>query len=174
MTPTKTQTKTDDIYVTFRKLLRRSQAIEVMYRDRSDFLVLSSLREGKPVYVSRSFKWNGREWGRGEQFTCPMGDLQRLSAIMEKGGRILITEQEQKDREEWTRIKPVVDALRPAIDTARDKRAEANAASMAAVEAERAAQFAKGHAADTAQWADTAERKAGELLGQFDLTGIEI
>jgi hypothetical protein len=133
----------DSIYDTYQAVCKRMNDIDISYRNRSDHLVLADLREGKAVIVARGFKAFDKDWQPGEEFTCDMMNIGRLSFIMESNGRILITKQEYTDRQEWQSLKPVRETLAPMVAKATDHQKEISQARGQAEAAEQAARIAR-------------------------------
>lgn len=154
---------TQNVYETYRAVCKRMDTIDVSYKNRSDHLVIADLREGKPVIVTRPFKALDCDWQPGDEFTCDMMNVPRLALVMESLGRILITKQEQTDREEWQRLKPIRETLAPMIQSAANF---AKQAEQARGEKEAAEQAAKAAAADM-QGAQANQKKAEKQAAEY-------
>lgn len=157
------------VYETYHAIVNRVQAINKSYQNRSDHLVLSDLREGKAVIVSRPFKGLGQDWEKGEEFTCNLMDVQAIAHILGNLGRVLVTKQEQADREEWSRLKPVAETLQPMIEAAAKYQDQAAQAKGAKQQAEQAVKHWAGELEAAESNLKTTERKAAEYIAGLNL-----
>jgi hypothetical protein len=105
-------------------------SIDMAWRRNGAMVALQDLREGKPVYVNHGFKWDGGIVEGGQLWHPGMTYLARLFSLMEDPGhaRMLISQQEWKDRQEWARLKPVRETLAPMIEQAGNFARETTAA----------------------------------------------
>jgi hypothetical protein len=159
------------IYETYSKIVQRIESIDKAYRRGADMMVFADLREGKPVVVNHSFKWDGEYLTRGDDFHPGMMQIGLIAEIMQQPNtaRILITKQEQTDRAEWSRLQPIREKLAPMVEKARDHAAELTQARGQLGHAEEAVKHWSGELEAAQANLARVERETAEYIGGLDI-----